>query len=67
MKRKILREIDKIIVPITISVAMKRFALIQSIKMLKCPRPKIGSISHFFNTLGIMYANKIGIKDGVIS
>lgn len=67
MKRKILRDTDTISIPITITVAMRRFALVQSTKFDGCKRPEAGSISHFFNTLAKEYATRIGIKAEGIS
>jgi hypothetical protein len=65
--RKILRETDHVIVPIQITVAMRRFAKAQSIKMPGCPRPREGSVSHFYNHLASLYVTKIGIKAEGIS
>jgi hypothetical protein len=67
MKRKILRETDRVIIPITVTVAMRRFARAQSVRFPGCPRPVEGSASHFFNHLADMYATKIGIKAEGIS
>lgn len=62
MRRKILREIDTVIVPITITVALRRFALCHSKRFPGCPRPEVGSTSHYFNFLSGEYVKKTGIK-----
>ena len=52
------KETDIVIVPITISVGMRRFAKEQSKKIPGCPRPDVGSISHFLNHVAKEYATK---------
>jgi len=58
MNSKIKRDQDSVVIPITITYAKRRFALVQSTKMPDCPRPNEGSVSHFFNRLLENYADE---------
>lgn len=60
---KIKRDMDPVIVPITMTHAIRRFALQYSKLMPGCPRPEQGSISHFFNYLAKEKARSLGIKE----